>query len=145
VSVCVFVLSLLGNGCVKYIHPSVLCNDLLNTFRRQWLHEIIELLDAQFSTRSVFYQRRVYGSLYLTIVAREQLDNDVPAARKNCGGRHFLFGPYHIKWKQTISSSKNFFVIVTCYWYMHHVCVSFVLCDSLLWCICVKIFKNFGK
>jgi hypothetical protein len=62
VSVCLSLLSLLGNGWVK-------------TFARQRIHATIEeLLDASFSVRSVSYQKRVFGSVYpLTLLGNNSV------------------------------------------------------------------------
>jgi hypothetical protein len=96
VSVCVFPLSLLGNGSV-------------NTFPRQRIHvTIANLLDASFSIRSVLYQMSL--SVYPPTVARQRLGKFVPAATKNCWRRYFLCGPCCITGKYAISSSPNLFV-----------------------------------
>jgi hypothetical protein len=95
VSVCLSPLPLLGNSSV-------------NTFPRQRIYEKIEFLEASFSMRSLLYQRRVCGSVYSPIVARQRLSKHVTVATMNCWRRRFLCEPWLIKWKQVISSSQNF-------------------------------------
>jgi hypothetical protein len=53
--------------------PMLLSNGSIDTFPRQQLHTIIkELLEAWFSMRSVFYQRRVYGYVYVSLARVEE-------------------------------------------------------------------------
>jgi hypothetical protein len=55
---------------------------------------IEELLDVSFCVRSVSYLRKVCGSVYPSIVARQRLLKQVSAATWNCWRRCFLCGSY---------------------------------------------------
>jgi hypothetical protein len=80
--VCVTPLSLLGNCSVSMLP-------------RQRIHETIgELSDVSFYMRFVSYQRRICGSVYPLIVARQQLGKHVPAEKNIVGG--FAFYAIHV-------------------------------------------------
>jgi hypothetical protein len=82
--------------CVSF--PSILGNGSVYTFPLQRIHVTIkDLLDASFSMPSVSYQRRLRGSVYPHIVARQLFGKQVPATTKNSCRRRLLCGPRRIK------------------------------------------------
>jgi hypothetical protein len=59
-----------------------------------------ELLDASVSIRTVSYERRVCGPVYISPnVAMQQPSKMIPAAKNNCWRCRLLYGPYRIKGK----------------------------------------------
>jgi hypothetical protein len=105
-------------------------------FPLQRTHATIEeLSDASFSMRSVSYQRRVCGSVYTLLVARQRLGKHAPAATKNYWRRRFLCGPCRVKRKYVISSSQNFlfpFILLKSNCYVFLICPTRVTCLTLL-------------
>jgi hypothetical protein len=96
---------------------------------RQWLginvpmamntHATIELLDTLFYMQFVSYPRRVCGSVYPPVVARQWLSKHIPVTTKNCW-RHSFLRLSVIHWKcRTVVINGQIYIIVT--YYVDHV------------------------
>jgi hypothetical protein len=97
VSVCVYLLWLLGKGSVKCIHPF---------FARQRLGKHVPASVNTLNNRRIV--ERMCLPVYPPIDARSQLSKDVPAATKKCWRHRFLCGTFYVKEKYGIGSSRNF-------------------------------------
>jgi hypothetical protein len=121
VSLCVFHLSLPGNGSG-------------NTFPRQRVHATIEkLFNASFSVRPGSCQRRIYGSMYPPIVAMQWLGKHVLTATNTSKNRRIVVGVVSYATRVIRKKGRRLVLArISCYLLISLCCQGLGFC-SLLW------------